>query len=213
MSRLAAISAALLFFAAPALAAPVTFTVSESRSSIEVSCPGPSRSKGDDCGIEAEVDFNRGDDRRLDPSATFRFLKFEVDDSKDENDDDEDEDKRAGAGGTFFAEAKLAFRINTVWYSVMTTGMGAFTTRGEGFTSFFIAWNPITDVVVQGVGTLAVAFEDLELRAPGNRRSAKVDELYVNATISAVPLPAGPVLLLSGLALLGAARMRRRALS
>lgn len=217
MKRLALFACALFVtLATSASAAPITFRTSEGKSSVDFECTNSLQNNTCNIG-EADVDFDKDDDRLLDPSATFQFLKFEAKGTEKDN-------KSKDGGDSFFATATLAFKINTIWYKVTSTGTGTFETKGGEFTSFSIIWTPIANLFIEGVGTLSVVFEDLNYTRDGKRRMKHdhdedddeyegEDDLYVNATISAVPLPAGGVLLLSGLALLGAARLRRRALN
>ena len=189
--------AMLLSMLAPATAATISFST-ESTSEIEHHCT--SFGQNETCNIdEAEIKFRAADDRLLDPSATFRFLKFEA----------KGTEKR---GDSFSTTATLAFKLASLpkVHKVTSTGTGSFATKGGDFTRFSILWAPIVNVFVQGLGIFSVSFEDRNLTG------IKDDDVYIHATmtqVSAVPLPAGAWLLLSGLAVLGAARLRRRAVA
>ena len=198
MFRFAPILCAMLMaMLAPATAATVSFST-DAASDIEHHCT--SYGHNETCNIdEAEIKFHAADDRRLDPSATFRFLKFEA----------KGTEKR---GDTFSTTATLAFKLAGLpkLHEVTSTGTGSFATKGGDFTRFSILWAPIANVFVQGLGVFSVSFEDRNLTG------IKVENVYIRATmtqVSAVPLPAGAWLLLSGLAVLGAARLRRRAVA
>lgn len=199
--------AMLLSMLVPVSAATISFTpvTGAGQSSITYQCTTSSQNAA--CNIdEADVDFRAGDDRLLDPSATFRFLEFEAKGTERGKKDDDDTAK----GDTFTAFATLAFKLgnlNTI-YQVSSKAIGSFTTKGGDFTSFSIKWDPIANLTIQGLGVFSFTFEDRLLTAIDE------DDIYIRATmtqVSAVPLPAGAWLLLSGIAVLGAARMRRRA--
>lgn len=195
MPRLAALlSAAFLLLAAPALAAPVTFDLDEENSSLQFGCTAPLQNGS--CNLD-EVDFEFEDGDRVGLGQSFPFLEFEAKGTEE-------------LGDSFFVIATLAFKVTGLPtpYTVTATGTGSFTATWGYFRSFSIDWSPLASIITTGLGTFSVAFEDLDLRGLDDEDD---DEVYVNARISAVPLPAGAVLLLSGLALIGAARLRRRA--
>lgn len=188
----------LLSMLAPATAATISFSTDTDESGVSHFCT--SSGQNETCNIdEAEIKFRAADDRLLDPSATFRFLKFEA----------KGTEKR---GDSFSTTATLAFKLASLpkVHKVTSTGTGSFATKGGDFTRFSILWAPIANVFVQGLGIFSVSFEDRNLTG------IKDEDVYIHATmtqVSAVPLPAGAWLLLSGLAVLGAARLRRRAVA
>lgn len=190
--------AMLLSTLAPATAATISFSTDTDESGVSHFCT--SSGQNETCNIdEAEIKFRAADDRLLDPSATFRFLKFEA----------KGTEKR---GDSFSTTATLAFKLASFpkVHTVTSTGTGSFATKGGDFTRSSILWAPIANVLVQGLGIFSVSFEDRNLTG------IKDKDVYIHATmtqVSAVPLPAGAWLLLSGLAVLGAARLRRRAVA
>lgn len=240
MSRLLALAAsALLGFAVPAAAAPVVFQASAAGSSLSLTC-GPSAGK---CTrLEADLLFNDGKRRvsgPLDPDLNFGMILFDG-----EKADEDDDKKKYGKSDkkskdslfsdTFGITATLAFFINdpSQLFKVIAKGDGSYSVKEDDLKSLTLAWQPIEDLFVPGIGTFAFSFSNLGvINAPtlfarsanSNDDDEDQDEndggisLRVAATVtqvSVVPLPAGGLLLLSAFGLLAlSARQRRRALA
>lgn len=238
MLRFAALGLACsMSIATSALAVPVTFVLSKDDPALIVFQCTP-LSTGDDCGL-LDPKFAFRDDKNVtaDPDATFRILKFKADpeaEPEDSNggphssskteDDDEDDDDEAGdiLSGTFTATVTLlmkAFGLEPI--TLTSTGKGEYSTEDGVLKTFSITWSKINNFIVDGAGTFSATFEDIDLvRDSGLDEEEDEDDykkkpwgngVYVSATITPVPLPAGAWLLLSGLVVLSAARLRRRA--
>jgi hypothetical protein len=242
MSRLLALAAsALLGLALPANAAPVVFTASAAGSSIDLTC-GPSAGK---CTrLEADLLFNDGNRRvsgPVNPDLNFGMILFDG----DEADDQYEDKKKKGKSGkksskdslfsdTFGITATLAFFITDPGqlFTVIAKGDGSYSVKEDDLKSLTLAWQPIEDLFVPGIGTFAFSFSNLgAINVPtlfarsANSNDDDEDEgendggisLRVAATVtqvSVVPLPAGSLLLLSAFGLLAiSARQRRRALA
>ena len=221
MSRLLALAgSALLALAAPTSAAPIMFEASRSGSSLSLTCG----SAGKSCNrLEADLlirDGRRSVNGALAPGLNFGLIEFEGDkgDKKDKKVFD----------GDFAITATLAFRILGVpdLFKVIAKGNGSYSVKGDDLKSLTLAWQPIEDLIVEGVGTLAFALSDLGGPSLFARQSNDSDDgndddddlsVLVRATVtdvSVVPLPAGGVLLISAFGLLAlSARQRRRALA
>lgn len=226
MLRLAALGLACsLGFATPTMAVPVTFVLNrDAPSSIDFDCI-PSASDGS-CGLNAPTfSFQNGANIVADPDSTFKLLRFEAnqnDDSDDSNGDEDSDDETEDddiLSGTFTTTVKLFMLAGgSDLISLMSTGTGSYTTQDGAIRNFSLIWSPIANFTVDGVGAFSAAFENIDLVAATGFRSEDDDEwedkgkygVKVSASITPVPLPAGAWLLLSGLAVLGATRMRRR---
>lgn len=242
MSRLLALAAsALLGLALPATAAPVVFTASAAGSSIDLTC-GPSA--GECTRLEADLLFNDGNRRvsgPVNPDLNFGMILFDGDEADDEYEDK----KKKGKSGkksskdslfsdTFGITATLAFFITDPGqlFTVIAKGDGSYSVKEDDLKSLTLAWQPIEDLFVPGIGTFAFSFSNLgAINVPtlfarsANSNDEDEDEgendggisLRVAATVtqvSVVPLPAGSLLLLSAFGLLAiSARQRRRALA
>jgi hypothetical protein len=242
MSRLLALAAsALLGLALPATAAPVVFTASAAGSSIDLTC-GPSA--GECTRLEADLLFNDGNRRvsgPVNPDLNFGMILFDGDEADDEYEDK----KKKGKSGkksskdslfsdTFGITATLAFFITDPGqlFTVIAKGDGSYSVKEDDLKSLTLAWQPIEDLFVPGIGTFAFSFSNLgAINVPtlfarsANSNDDDEDEgendggisLRVAATVtqvSVVPLPAGSLLLLSAFGLLAiSARQRRRALA
>lgn len=244
MSRLLALAAsALLGLALPATAAPVVFTASAAGSSIDLTC-GPSA--GECTRLEADLLFNDGNRRvsgPVNPDLNFAMILFDGEKADDEYEDK----KKKGKSGkksskdslfsdTFGITATLAFFITdpSQLFTVIAKGDGSYSVKEDDLKSLTLAWQPIEDLFVPGIGTFAFSFSNLgAMKAPTifARQSSSRDDnddddeegedggisLRVAATVtqvSVVPLPAGSLLLLSAFGLLAlSARQRRRALA
>lgn len=242
MSRLLALAAfALLGLALPATAAPVVFTASAAGSSIDLTC-GPSA--GECTRLEADLLFNDGNGRvsgPVNPDLNFGMILFDGEEADDEYEDK----KKKGKSGkksskdslfsdTFGITATLAFFITdpSQLFTVIAKGDGSYSVKEDDLKSLTLAWQPIEDLFVPGIGTFAFSFSNLgAINVPtlfarsANSNDDDEDEdgedggisLRVAATVtqvSVVPLPAGSLLLLSAFGLLAlSARQRRRALA
>lgn len=157
-------------------------------------------------GTRVKIGSGAGNDFNADPFSSFQFLVFKANGN----------DRR---GDSFEADATLAFRVqgSTVLHYAKSLGTGFLRTSDSDFTRFRLEWAPIANILVAGVGTFAVSFQNVDLTADDSDDSNggdSLDKIYVRANvtqISAVPLPAGMWLLGSALVALGAARLRRRA--
>lgn len=205
MLRLVALFTALMLsFSAPAKAVAATFEPLKPGSSITFDCTPTGEGP---CGVKRpKFDFEAdGDDYTANPNASFRILEIEM---------RENEGNERALIGTFSTTVTLMLKVVnaavTVEQAVTFTGTGSYETDGEDFVSFTLNWLPINRIVIAGQGMFSVAFETMDT-IRGEKKKGRDNAVYVNARISAVPLPAGAVLLLSGLALIGAARLRRRA--
>lgn len=156
-----------------------------------------------------------GNDFLADPSSSFDFLVFKGRETD-------------SYGDQFEASATLAFKVagSTLFHYATSIGTGSFRTDDGKFTSFKLNWAPIANILVAGVGTFSVAFQNIDLAGnslndsndtndsnDSNDANDEFERVYVRANvtqISAVPLPAGMWLLGSALVVLGAARLRRR---
>lgn len=221
MSRILALAASsLLAFSLPAAAAPVVFQASAKDSKISLTC-GSSWNR---C-TRLEADLLIGDKNRrvrapLSPNLSFDLFEFDGKEGK-RNDPEV-------FGGTFAVTATLAFNIGDIQkpFQIVAKGNGRFSVDDDDLTSLTLAWQPIENLIVKGVGTLAFALSDINATSLFASRSQDSDDgndddddlpLSVRATVtdvSVVPLPAGGVLLLSAFGLLAlSARQRRRALA
>ena len=242
MSRLLALAASsLLGLALPATAAPVVFTASAAGSSIDLTC---GLSAGECTRLEADLLFNDGNRRvsgPVNPDLNFGMILFDGDEADDEYEDK----KKKGKSGkksskdslfsdTFGITATLAFFITDPGqlFTVIAKGDGSYSVKEDDLKSLTLAWQPIEDLFVPGIGTFAFSFSNLgAINVPtlfarsANSNDEDEDEgendggisLRVAATVtqvSVVPLPAGSLLLLSAFGLLAiSARQRRRALA
>lgn len=256
MSRLLALaSSALLALAVPAAAAPVVFQASAKGSSISLTC---GQAMGECTRLEADLLFNDGDARvsgKVNPNLNFGMIKFagleaedddddykakdkKKDDNKRRSDDkksskdNNDQTKKGLFNDRFGITATLAFSILDLpgIFEVVAKGEGTYSVKKEDLKSLTLAWQPIEDLFIEGVGTFAFTFSNLgAINVPSVfARSANRDEededegddginLRVSATVtqvSVVPLPAGGMLLITAFGLLAlSARQRRRALA
>lgn len=224
MSRLLALAgSALLALAAPTSAAPIMFEASRSGSSLSLTCG----SAGKSCSrLEADLlirDGNRRVNGALTTGLNFGLIEFEG----DKGDKKDKKDKKV-FDGNFAITATLAFRILGVpdLFKVIAKGNGSYSVKGDDLKSLTLAWQPIEDLIVEGVGTLAFALSDIGGPSLFASQSNDSDDgndddddlsVLVRATVtdvSVVPLPAGGVLLISAFGLLAlSARQRRRALA
>lgn len=223
MSRLLALAgSALLALAVPAAAGSVVFEASAKDSSIRLTC-GPSATR---CTrLEADLLIKEKDKEnraagKLAPDLNFGLLEFEGKDGK--RGDPET------VGGDFAITATLAFNILGVTkpFQIVAKGNGRYLVDDDDIEFLTLAWQPIENLIVKGVGTFAFAFTEITAPQLFARQSNDTDDsnaddedqpLVVRATVtdvSVVPLPAGGVLLLTAFGLLAlSARQRRRALA